>query len=229
MLIQPKYLKMIDLLANRLFRIPEFQRAYSWGTKQRQDMFDDIRRVGEKLKTTSDASHFMATIVGLQRDQRSIVTDEFAVIEVVDGQQRLTTLILLLKAIELKLLRDREDEKRVAEEIQDLLVKRDDLSLILLQTNHDSNQRFADYLRNGTYPTDGRPKTLAERALIQGIHECEKFVDKWDDLISLTSILKNRLNFIFHEISEESTVYTVFEVLNSRGLPVPRLDRLKAC
>src|SRR5215475_11180761 len=58
--------------------------------------------------------------------------------------------------------------------------------------------------------------------------ECESFVNGWGDLIQLTSIVKNRLTFIFHEIDDEATVYTVFEVLNSRGLAVPWLDRLKS-
>ena len=40
--------------------------------------------------------------------------------------------------------------------------------------------------------------------------------------------MKNRLTFIFHEIDDEAIVYTVFEVLNSRGLSVPWLDRLKS-
>ncbi len=54
------------------------------------------------------------------------------------------------------------------------------------------------------------------------------FVDDWTDLIQLTGIVKNRLTFIFHEIDDEATVYSVFEVLNSRGLSVPWLDRLKS-
>lgn len=48
------------------------------------------------------------------------------------------------------------------------------------------------------------------------------------DLIELVSLLKNRLTFIFHEIDEEKLVYTVFEVLNSRGLDVSWFDRLKS-
>jgi hypothetical protein len=40
--------------------------------------------------------------------------------------------------------------------------------------------------------------------------------------------VKNRLTFIFHELDDEATVYTVFEVLNSRGLAVPWFDRLKS-
>ena len=71
-------------------------------------------------------------------------------------------------------------------------------------------------------------KTIADRALLTAIKDCTKFVNGWGDLIQLTGIVKNRLTFIFHEIDDEATVYTVFEVLNSRGLAVPWLDRLKS-
>ena len=64
------------------------------------------------------------------------------------------------------------------------------------------------------------------------MEECEQFVDSWQDagisLVKLVTLLKNRLTFILHEISDESLVYTVFEVLNSRGLDVSWFDRLKS-
>ncbi|MEM0136440.1 MAG: HNH endonuclease family protein [Thermoplasmatales archaeon] len=44
----------------------------------------------------------------------------------------------------------------------------------------------------------------------------------------MVSLLKNKLKFVYHEIHDESLVYAVFEVLNSRGLPVPWFDRLKS-
>ena len=64
------------------------------------------------------------------------------------------------------------------------------------------------------------------------MRECESFVNSWrkrkDSLEGLVGYLNNRLSFILHEIDEEATVYTVFEVLNSRGLDVSWLDRLKS-
>src|SRR5262245_45477036 len=62
MQIQPLYMTLNTLLNGRLFKIPEYQRAYSWGTKQRDDLFLDIRKL-----RGSDKGHFMATMVGLRR------------------------------------------------------------------------------------------------------------------------------------------------------------------
>src|SRR4051812_8089649 len=84
MQLQPQLFNLNNLLNGRLFRIPEYQRAYSWEKKQRADLFGDIERV-----RASNEDHFMATIVGLTRGQKQIVADQFSVIEVVDGQQRL--------------------------------------------------------------------------------------------------------------------------------------------
>ena len=54
-------------------------------------------------------------------------------------------------------------------------------------------------------------------------------VGKWKDkLIELYACINNQLSFLLHEIPEEKTVYTVFEVLNSRGKAVSWLDRLKS-
>ena len=230
--IQPKFIKFADLLEKRLFRIPHYQRAYSWRRAERQDMFKDIR----KLKEKSGTSHFMATVVGLRSDTVTIVTDEYDVIEVVDGQQRLTTLVILLKVIAQELESSLTDddkttfttEARLQRELQELLVKQDELSLILLQTNHDRSQYFANFLREGTAPPASEAQTLADRELLRAIHECKSFVKRWKNPTELLRLLKNQLYFIFHETYDEEAVYTVFEVLNNRGLEVSWLAKLKS-
>jgi len=227
--IHPQYLTLSKLLAGRLFKIPEYQRAYSWTSKQRADLFGDIDKTHAKGK---DAGHFMAATVCLRGAKQILGTDEFQVLEVVDGQQRLTTLIILLKAIELAFDRDLSAETRLAEEIAGLLIKRDGDELLLLQTNHDSSHHFETFLREGKRPEVETAKTLADQELLKAIAECIAYVDGWRrrhaDLSSLLALLKNRLHFLLHEIDEESAVYTVFEVLNSRGLDVSWIDRLKS-
>ena len=227
--IQPQHVTLEQLLYGRLFRIPQYQRTYSWHRKQRQDLFEDIQRTWAAGK---ERSHFMATIVGLRRKKRTIMTKEHQVTEVVDGQQRITTLVLLLKAIAKALDRSESGGKRIGQELDETLVKPDRASLLLLQTNHDSSHYFADYLRNGNHPPSESADTLADRELLSAIEDCEKFVVDWqgdgNSLDDLVSLLKNRLTFVFHEIGDEALVYTVFEVLNSRGLDVSWFDRLKS-
>jgi hypothetical protein len=80
---------------------------------------------------------------------------EYHVFEVVDGQQRITTLIILLRAVA-KQLTAGDDKK----EVEELLVKRDG-NLLLLQTNNANQTLFNEYLRTGKIPGTDDVKTKA--------------------------------------------------------------------
>ncbi|MGC9261393.1 MAG: DUF262 domain-containing protein [Phycisphaerae bacterium] len=226
--IQPQYLTLAKLLDGRLFQIPEYQRAYSWTSRQRKDLFEDIRKTCAK---GPDEGHFMAAVVCLRRTKQNLGTDEFHIMEVVDGQQRLTTLIVLLNTVRMQLDKKKKPEEKLLRELAELLVKEGD-ELLLLQTNHDSSHHFSDFLRKGKCEDPKKAKTLADREMLEAIEECREFVLKWTSegktLPELLALLKNRLFFLLHEIDSEKAVYTVFEVLNSRGLEVAWLDRLKS-
>ena len=201
--IHPQYLTLSKLLDGRLFRIPEYQRAYSWTSRERQDLFGDIEKVHDRGQ---DVGHFMAAVVCLRRDKQTLGTDEFHVLEVVDGQQRLTTLIILLNTIKLALNRKDKAEAKLARELSELLVKVEGEELLLLQTNHDSSHYFATFLRKGTFPTSASASatTLADREILRAIEDCQAFIPKWtaggESLSSLAALLKNRLSFLLHEI-----------------------------
>lgn len=226
--IQPRYVSLEGLLNGRLFKIPQYQRNYSWGKDQRGDLFGDILQIqmagGEK-------SHFMATVVGLETGKTVIATREHQVIDIVDGQQRLTTLILLLKSLS-KALSKVQVDNPVSRELEQLLVKPDKVSSLLLQTNHDTSNYFQNYLRTGEHPGSKTAETLADKELLGAMEDCEGFVatqsSSSQSLEDLVALLRNRLKFVFYEIEDEGQVYTVFEVLNSRGLEVSWFDRTKS-
>lgn len=225
MRLNPQHFTVARLMQSRLFRIPDYQRAYSWQKRQRADLFEDIREVH---RTGRD--HFMATVVGLARDTRMIDADEFGVVELVDGQQRITTLVILIKAIEKALDEADQTEGKVREDLRRLLVKGDDHNLVLLQTNHDSSDVFASYVRDGHIRKDAIV-TAADENVVDAAVECEAFVAKWTGigtLIELVATIRHKLSMIYHELDDEGTVYRVFEVLNSRGLDVRWIDKTKS-
>lgn len=228
--IKPEYYSLNELLQFKFFEIPNYQRTYSWTKKQREDLFNDINKIPNWRD--KERHHFMSTIVCLHRpgESKRIGTDRYDKYYVVDGQQRITTLIIVLKALSKAMKAGTPEEKEESKKIAFLLVK-DDKRLILLQTNHDNHQIFFNYLENGEIPKRKTAKTVTDRNMIDAFNECEEFVKKWKSnlgLINLLSIVKNRMGFIFYVLKDSGSVYTVFEVLNSRGLLVDWLDKAKS-
>ena len=222
MAIKTEHLPAVKLLEDRLFSIPPYQRAYSWKARQRSDLFNDI-----EMAHSSQSEHFMGVVVALAKDAPvSIPPNEFQEVELVDGQQRVTTITTLLKAVELALPEGDEHSER----LRRLLVKSDQHTLVLLQTNQESSRIFSEYLRGGTLNED-LVRTAADRNLVDSIKECQAFVTQWSsrrDIVSLLAVIYNKLSVVYHQLDDEATVYRVFEVLNSRGLDVQWIDKTKS-
>lgn len=223
-MIEPRYGILQALFAERVFRIPHYQRFYSWRSRQREDLFSDLKKLAEQ---GSDQHHFMATIVCFKTPETTAVgTAQYRTYDIVDGQQRLTTLIILLKCIELAMHPDSPDRAELAK----ILVKRDG-HLILLQTNNANERIFNTFIRDGVTPTEDDIETFSDRHLTSAISDCVRFVQGWADedrLIELLSLVLHRLGFVVHDTEDSRAVYTVFEVLNSRGLAVDWLDKTKS-
>jgi len=228
-MIQPEYKPLGTILTDKLFRVPEYQRHYSWEKKQRTDLFEDISKLQKARSKFPDREHFMATVVCLKtKSTEKVGSNSFAVYDIVDGQQRLTTLVILLKAIGERL--DELGEEEESKGLDKTLVKADG-RLVILQNNHDNKHLLRQYLESGTVPESSEIKTLADKHLADAISDCETFVAKTDsptDVIDLLSLVKNNLFFIFQSLEDEGAVYTIFEVLNSRGLDVDWLDKCKS-
>ena len=75
---------------NERLRIPSYQRRYSWGIEHFEDLWNDLNKI------SSDGSHFFGTIVFMSKTHVAQGTNE---IDIVDGQQRVTTISILFCAI----------------------------------------------------------------------------------------------------------------------------------
>ena len=221
-----KLLSLRQLFDGRLFTIPQYQRSYSWEKKHRTDLFDDI-----EISFKKEKPHFMATVVGLRREKPLTITaKEYQRVDIVDGQQRITTLIILYKAIAEE-LSETGEEGKIKQDLQETLVKHDATAL-LLRTNRDTSDYFVGYIRTGIHSSPNQAKHRLNRNLLATIEDCENFVKKWKygrtKLMDLFAHINNKMKFVYHEIDDEALVYSVFEVLNSRGLEVSWFDRLKS-
>lgn len=82
-MIQPIYGVLQNLFADRVFRIPHYQRFYSWRSRQRQDLFSDLRKLADQGE---DQHHFMATVVCYRTPEtKAVGTNQYRVYDIVDG------------------------------------------------------------------------------------------------------------------------------------------------
>ncbi len=87
-------LKQVFAEGKRSFIIPDYQRGYSWEEDQRKDLLKDI-----EYGMSGNYSHYTGTLVAVKKDSEDKDSDPLEKFEIVDGQQRLTTLIILLSCI----------------------------------------------------------------------------------------------------------------------------------
>jgi len=109
-------------------------------------------------------------------------------------------------------------------------VKRDG-HLILLQTNNANESIFNRFIRDGIAPSRAEIQTYSDRNLANAIRDCNQFVESWAslrDVLSLMRLVLHRLGFVVFDTADSGVVYTIFEVLNSRGLAVDWLDKTKS-
>jgi len=113
-------LPLIQLLDGaKQFIVPIFQRDYSWGTKQCQQLLNDILRVGGD---TNAKAHFLGSVVYIAAEDNQAAIPRWLVI---DGQQRLTTVSLLLTALRDHLLEEPSSDESLptTEEIEDRFLR----------------------------------------------------------------------------------------------------------
>ena len=219
---RPELLSLHDLFAKRVFNIPNYQRLYDWENKHCQDLLNDIKNSYKEKRI-----HFMATIVTLNKGTEMVKAVEQDKVDIVDGQQRITTLAILYRAIYKHMNED--EEKELLDGINKILIKKRGI-LLLLQSNHQHSDILSKYIERGEMLSPV-PKALAVKRLCNAMTYCEEFVKEWktseDTLENLLTHINNKINFVYYDIAAPSRIYSVFEALNSRGLAVSWLDRLK--
>ncbi|WP_341736751.1 DUF262 domain-containing HNH endonuclease family protein [Microcoleus sp. CAWBG640] len=225
-----------DLIGNgKIYRVPPFQRDYSWTEENWEDLWQDILMLHNNLSV----SHYMGAIVL----QSSATADkEFTVI---DGQQRLATLSIIAVAVieKIRLLVEQNVQPEANRERQEILKRtylgdRDPRSLRYsskLFLNENNDDFYQSNLVNLRKPLNIRSLSKSNQLLWQAFdyfsQELEKMPDIFQDGEKLTAFLGDtvaqRLLFIQISVEDELNAYTVFETLNARGLELTSTDLLK--
>jgi len=216
-----------SLLADNLYRIPDYQRGYAWEEGQVKDFISDIDAIIEDdLK-----GHYTGTIVVFDggSEEQKYGTKRLNALDVVDGQQRLTTACLYLSVILNKLLTLNAEEYRI--EVVNFLYTGASSKLSL---SDDSNDVFYDLLKYGRSSTP--PRSTHEHRLIRAYSLLSDHVIKKlgiqpngnaGILEDLFHAITQKLHFTFYTIEEECEIGMTFELMNSRGKGLSVLELLK--
>lgn len=217
--IRPK--EMGDLFdQNERLRIPSYQRRYSWEEEHFEDLWDDLNNVGP------DGSHFFGTIVFMSGTHVAGGMNE---IDIVDGQQRITTVSILLCAIR-DHLQDNYSEDEISKRVGTIeenlwIVNRDGerqgMRLILGNLDQDSYESLVN-----SYPDEIDNKKI-ESAYEYFRSQLDTECSGLDEVKELHDGILDQLIYVSITAKGHSEAYQLFETMNNRGLSLSPIDLMK--
>ncbi|WP_162642051.1 DUF262 domain-containing protein [Streptosporangium sp. 'caverna'] len=203
--------------------VPLYQRPYSWEREQLATLWNDIELQADRIEQGKDNSHFLGSVVLAPGPENSPGRSQWLV---VDGQQRLTTLMVALCALrdhqvaEDPLHRDRINETHLINKFSP-----GDLRYRLLPTQVD-RQAFKDCVEGQPFgDTDSR---------IAGAYQFfrTKLVAVDDpadphDIARIESIVLNRLNLVQIVVEDDDNAFRIFESINNTGMRLSQVDLIR--
>lgn len=219
--------QLLEMGKDKKFVIPEYQRPYAWSDEQIQTLFDDLV---EYTENNNESTYFLGTIVSYENDNHEQ--------EIIDGQQRITSLFLLLRAIHSKLssMVETPESKNFKAQIESALWEQDELTaavdyektLIISKVMGDEgNEVFSNILINGKVEPKAKDNYSINYNLF--VELIEKYATTQPELFYW--FIRNTLNkAILLPITADSqdTALTIFSTLNDRGLALSDADIFKA-
>jgi uncharacterized protein with ParB-like and HNH nuclease domain len=199
----------------KVFYIPNYQRSYAWGKKQLSDFLEDLKNQRD------DKNYFFGTIL-FQEDGKE---DNFDKINIVDGQQRMTTIIIFMNV----LLNYLKDSKEDVDIFEDTYIK--SYNKVKFQIQKEDNEFFQTYIINDNPNGVGSIKTPSQRRLLFAKDYFKKnlipFIGNSDKLNRLMERLENS-KLLTYSVADEAEAALIFETTNDRGKPLTKLEKTKS-
>ncbi len=220
------------------YDIPKYQREYTWGNREWGALFNDIVNNGN--------GYFLGSIICVNQSKSTLKETR---LQVIDGQQRITSLSLLLLAIYTKLsafksdfTESKEDKfKGLKKEIVVFNDEEETISRIVPQVQgHNLDDYYSLLTENGLMVGYDRVKYATKRKIYKGFYyfngEIDSYVaeekkenPKKDEKTILFELLEkvNDTVMVFIEVESNKDAYMLFESLNNRGVPLSAIDLIK--
>ncbi len=227
-----------NVFSDRIFRVPDYQRGYAWEERQCRDFVEDLELLGP------NTNHFMGLLIlhartgraGQVLDRHGKAYQEY---DVIDGQQRLTTLVLYLDALHDE-MEGFDSLRTMAEGIQDTYIELRDLNdqrLPKLRLNRDTHAFYCNsVLGQGQDQSIEPPRIrshellLAARAyfrahLAEKRREMQTGYAQWlmDEFLKVAQ----QLTLVVYTVHSEADAGVVFETMNNRGKDLTELEKTK--
>ena len=214
------------------FLIPDYQRPYAWGETECQTLWDDIFSFAipdeGRTEFDSNSEYFLGPIVTFKNSVSKM--------EVIDGQQRLTTLMLLLRAFYEK-FGHMQDKASVAtkQNVEKCIWKTDefgepDMSALKIDsevaTDKDKDE-FLEILKTGAVKPGQKSRYAANYRFFQNC--IDDFLAKYPTYFAyLPTRIMNNCILLPIEAESQDTALRIFSTLNDRGMPLSDSDIFKA-
>lgn len=223
-----------QVFSEKLFFVPDYQRGYAWENPQCQEFIEDLELL-EPQRT-----HFLGTLILHLRGEDKIIDrngTSYLAYDIVDGQQRLTTVVILLQAISGFLQKHEEARDLVDNLQQHYLVGRDrnKQPLPKLTLNEDSRTYFNQIILGQGSHIGGATIRSHERLLAAKAHFKDYLEERQaalgaafgDWLVTLYFKLIQDLTLMVYIVKREADAGIIFETMNNRGKPITELEKVK--
>ena len=231
-------LQTLDTIFNsRIFRIPDYQRGYAWGTRQLADFWQDLTRLtdGRNHYTGQLTLEKVTDLAWKHWDEDAWLIEgrNFRPFYVVDGQQRLTTGLVLVKCL-LDSLADSETLAFAdkAELTRKYIVQTSGIMRAYLFGYAKDNPSY-EYLKTRIFGQPSLQYEGTETTYTANLAAARAFFDErvkgapHADRDRWFKALTQRFLFHVHELEGDVDVFVAFETMNNRGKPLSKLELLK--
>ena len=195
----------------KIYTIPIYQREYLWKQEHCEALLNDIQE--------NDPNYFIGSIIWVENTN-----------EVIDGQQRLTSLNLLLVAIYNRMcaFADDEDINFKKSSLKRMIVS--DKKTRLVPQKQGKNKEDFEYLLNSEIikVPAAKPSNYGNRRISKNYNWFKEYVDKLDvnEIIQLFNKICG-LTFISASVDNAQTAFIIFETMNNRGMALSAIDLIK--
>ncbi|EPL3704358.1 DUF262 domain-containing protein [Morganella morganii] len=213
------------MFGSRVYIIPKNQRGYSWTPKEIDDLFSDLDLMG-------DQSHYLGTVICTKCGDFTDEIDKTPTYRFIleDGQQRLTTFLLIITELRRRFLEIDERETVESDGLNRLITyKKGSISIRIENQNISLDECLKHHIIG--HPSLPGVLTPPMKCLQRAKDHIASIVNKIeirDDLIELRNKVCKQVQIIDVDLaSARIDRYLTFDAINSRGLPLTEFDKIK--